>query len=804
MVDEVITKQELIDAGEDVQALEDVVNGEPGKLVKTRLGREVYTLASVPQINTMTREEVAAAVAPKANKAEVDTALALKAPQSSTYTKAEVDTTFAAYVGGRKAYTTLALAQAAQASLPANTAVEVTNDGESNGTYQWNGTTLTKSDYDPLTQAKNYADSNPLFKPKLLTSGQDMLALSNAGYYEVSDGLIADSLINTPTQAKTKYGVYEVQIVAIYNIIIFRPYGRDTNFYVNSSQENGVWSGWQTFSNNATLDTIFASKALLNDTLSATIDALTQTKYFGKQYSESQLAGDLIYGGAIPYAGYAGVTTSAISFNSVVARLWSKGAGDIEYRIYTGDAVEYNVNGALVVNNNINKHSYSGVITDFPRSDTGQAQTIVLDKVVNIAAGTPFLIAFKNVNLQQFGLAFSESKIGDGIPQGFVSSSEDVDWSSVAAISSSAASSPYNLYQAGFQLKITTAGSGGGGQIIEHKPELVLPPKIYTLANLQAHIYPEHLLPEPHTEYLHTMSALRGNQTNRGWVWDVLPSEGAGQMGFTWTVSDKQTGEPLSSASGLIMIANKDVAGTKNIMVIGDSYVNAGIMTQRLLDIAATDPLKVTLVGTRTTGGATNKHEGRPGWTVANYATNFTGNPFWIGGKVDFSQYIAANNLATPDIVFFELGVNDSFPMKTDEAVVDLTVTAFAQLDTIIASIKAQNPAVKIALLTPPTYADQDAFGHDYGSAYTAWRCNRNIGVWNRELIKRYKDSEPQNIYVVGSGYNVDTQANYPTATQQVNSHNSNMITVQSNSVHPADSGYKQIGDVMFAFMKTI
>ncbi|QTD58730.1 hypothetical protein J4G44_10480 [Acinetobacter towneri] len=91
-------------------------------------------------------------------KIEVDNALSLKAPQSNTYTKAEVDTTFAAYVGGRKAYTTLALAQADQVNLTANTAIEVTNDGANNGTYQWNGTTLTKSAYDPLTQAKTYAD----------------------------------------------------------------------------------------------------------------------------------------------------------------------------------------------------------------------------------------------------------------------------------------------------------------------------------------------------------------------------------------------------------------------------------------------------------------------------------------------------------------------------------------------------------------------------------------------------------------------------------------------------------------------
>ena len=103
------------------------------------------------------------------NKTEVDYALSLKAAQANTYTKAEVDTAFAAYVGGHKAYQTLALAQAAQSSLPTNTAIEVTNDPTSsnNGTYRWNGVTLTKSAYDPLTQSKEYTDGK--------ISGQDIL-----------------------------------------------------------------------------------------------------------------------------------------------------------------------------------------------------------------------------------------------------------------------------------------------------------------------------------------------------------------------------------------------------------------------------------------------------------------------------------------------------------------------------------------------------------------------------------------------------------------------------------------------------
>ena len=98
-------------------------------------------------------------------KIDTDAAFATKADKATTlagygiadtYTKSQVDASITAVSGGHKAYQTLASAQAAQASLPVNTIVEVTNDStaSNNGSYQWNGTTLTKSAYDPLTQAK--------------------------------------------------------------------------------------------------------------------------------------------------------------------------------------------------------------------------------------------------------------------------------------------------------------------------------------------------------------------------------------------------------------------------------------------------------------------------------------------------------------------------------------------------------------------------------------------------------------------------------------------------------------------------
>ena len=95
----------------------------------------------------------------------VSEALTTKADIADTYTKNETDNKISALsattYAGHKGYLTLAAAQAAQASLPANTLVEVTNDTTTanNGVYLWNGTTLTKSAYDLLTQSKKYTDS---------------------------------------------------------------------------------------------------------------------------------------------------------------------------------------------------------------------------------------------------------------------------------------------------------------------------------------------------------------------------------------------------------------------------------------------------------------------------------------------------------------------------------------------------------------------------------------------------------------------------------------------------------------------
>lgn len=211
MTDQVITKQELIDAQKDAQTLEDAVNGEPGKLIKSRTGREFYSLASVPQINTMTREEVTAAVAPKANDAEVykktetltkEETNALVAPKAN---QADVDNAISGMnstlntslsnlsTTANKYYSTLAAANANIANIALNQSVTI---GEAANSGLWykataGATSLTKSPYDPLTQAHTYTDNKVKsvtnnFKTKALMESS---TLPNDSYASVTDDL---------------------------------------------------------------------------------------------------------------------------------------------------------------------------------------------------------------------------------------------------------------------------------------------------------------------------------------------------------------------------------------------------------------------------------------------------------------------------------------------------------------------------------------------------------------------------------------------------------------------------------------
>ncbi|MEG2266897.1 MAG: hypothetical protein RSC68_21520, partial [Acinetobacter sp.] len=185
-------------------------------------------------------------------------------------------------------------------------------------------------------------------------------------------------------------------------------------------------------------------------------------------------------------------------------------------------------------------------------------------------------------------------------------------------------------------------------------------------------------------------------------------------------------------------------------------------------------------------------------------STAQAGNPFWFSGAVDYPQYLTANSLATPDFVAIMLGINDVFGQASDAGATSIATTRLNQLDTLINSIKSVNGTIKVLLMIPPPPANQDAFGKNYLVGETSWRHKRNMLMWAQAMITKYSGQEANRIYLVPTNVAIDTVNNYPVETVAVNSRNSTIVARQSNGVHPATSGYQQIGDSLTYALKAI
>lgn len=795
--------------------------------------------------------------------------------KEETYNKAEVDASLNSIAGGHKAYQTLVDAQAAQGTLPANSIIEVTNDPTSsnNGTYQWNGTTLTKSSYDPLTQSKSYTDAYPTVKSKAVSSGENIDSYTTEGLYRVPTSAIAASVTNL---VSTRAGALEVLKVGdpLLTVQRYTEYSGDRKAYMRTKVDSGLWTAWKEI---LTSESYALNTELLSD--------LFQEDYFGIKFSDAELSGDTLYTNG-NYIGFNNTTAAKrIAFNALKARIFNENPDQVEYRIWLGTKLTTGASGHYVDSQaKIATPDFSGICKNFPTTDTGFAQSIVLDKTIVIPPNTKFMIAFKSKSLNKFKVARATSLTGNIENRSFNLNSSAVDWSALSFILTAEISGGF--YQPGVKYVVEMPS-----QAVDKKyqPELILPSKIYALRNLESHIYPEHLLLEDHKLYEHDVTCSKGQQRQRGFVWSPGASDAAGDFALVWDIYDKQTASKLASKSTTITLANASAKSgqTVNALVIGDSYIASGHITQRMLDIAVNDVMKVNLIGTR--GDGLNKHEGRGGWALQHYVGNsakdykfnvsgvvvppainstvykygngyykvqevvlsggngyiicslfdgtpatsgsgtltkhntgdgdatiafsslslVAGNPFWndATNKLDFANYLTRFSLATPNYVFIELGVNDTFAYTTDsEAWTFSNVTAVGQYNTLINAIKADVPNAKIAIMLPPCYADQDGFGTSYACGQTSWRAKRNILLFNKAMIANFSGKEAQNIYILGSGLNVDTVANFPRneSGQATNSHNPTQVYPHNNGVHPDVSGYKQIGDAVFAMMKAI
>ncbi len=369
----------------------------------------------------------------------------------------------------------------------------------------------------------------------------------------------------------------------------------------------------------------------------------------------------------------------------------------------------------------------------------------------------------------------------------------------------------------------------GSGLFAQERPQTVdlhflLPPVIPAVPGRECNIYFDNLIlraPYPRDFLAVDVECLRGAQLQDRFTWTPAAGD-VGDYGLTIRIFGPGD-ELLAEGTTIIRVYPPDAGAGQalTLLIIGDSLTNASVYPAELYDLCQGEGNPaVTLIGTNQPlrDRPEVRHEGYGGWRASSFVSMWgpeardaagrrTRSPFLYerdGQPVlDFQQYCDENNDGQgPDYVTILLGCNDNFGLK--DANLETGIDDFERnMETLIAEIHRVRPDTKISVISlmPPS-ASQDSFGTDYGCAYDRrqWLKNQHRTL-ERSFVK-YMGREAENIFFIPAYVNLDCVHNYPSATVPANARTDQQITRLNNSVHPAASGYKQMADSLYCWLK--
>ncbi len=352
---------------------------------------------------------------------------------------------------------------------------------------------------------------------------------------------------------------------------------------------------------------------------------------------------------------------------------------------------------------------------------------------------------------------------------------------------------------------------------------LILPPVIYAVPGIESNLYFDNvcLVVNP-KNYVFDVDAPRGQQQAERWTF--LPAEkDVGDHSLKLTVRDQQNAIIATAATIVrVVAANAGADQPLSLLCIGDSLTHGSVYPQSIFDSCQNpgNP-KLKLVGSHWVGAGPGpiRHEGYGGWTALRFATHFAetartgeyskrGSPFLYAQptgtpKLDFKRYCAdINEGQFPDRVTIFLGPNDIFSYQDDtiEAGIDQMLTHYDQL---VEMIRISSPSTRIGVMLPvPPAGTQDAFGSNYTNGQTRWQYKRNQHRLIEKMLERYGKRDAENIDLIPTHVNLDCDHNYPGGLAMANSRSTEKITRLNNGVHPNASGYQQIGDSVYCWLK--
>lgn len=281
--------------------------------------------------------------------------------------------------------------------------------------------------------------------------------------------------------------------------------------------------------------------------------------------------------------------------------------------------------------------------------------------------------------------------------------------------------------------------------------------------------------------------------------WEYTP-EKAETFFLSFTVNDKE-GNLINESTHTIEVKEPSDRDEMTVLVIGDSTVQAGRETEKMLALAKEDNFNLKLLGTLSQEwlkDQNNRHEGRGGWKAVTYVeksgTENTGaiNPFYNPETetFDFAYYMQNQGYTSVDCVFLQLGINDVFGAATDKALNSSTFAKkyFENMDIIIENIHSYDPDIQIVWnLILPGSVEQEKFEAAYDEQ-TADRYKRNTYLTNLEIVKHVAGMS--NVFIAPTNAVLNTVEN--------------MAAAGSGAVHPGEKGYAEIGQLMYSFLRAI
>lgn len=328
---------------------------------------------------------------------------------------------------------------------------------------------------------------------------------------------------------------------------------------------------------------------------------------------------------------------------------------------------------------------------------------------------------------------------------------------------------------------------------------IALPSKMYAFVGQPIKLYYLNIIGYNNLDDITVQINAEGKGTSYSDRWEYTPTK-AETFALDVFVYDKITNELLSKETFEIKVDEETEKESLSVLFIGDSTINQHTETQTVLDLAHADGYPITLLGTRGTTGSLNQHEGRGGWTAQMYcvkesaASGRVVNPFYnpsIEGdnKFDFEYYMTTQGYEDVDCVVFQLGINDVFSSIIDIGLNRKIETYLSYIDYMINDIRSYAPDIKIVLnLIIPCSPDENKFKEQYGIKQTAARNKRNTYLANLAMIEKYSNAE--NVYISHSNSSLDTL--------------NNMADGGSGAVHPAPTGYIEIGTQVYSFLRAI